>query len=317
MKHFLWSAFLFSSFLSLGCDNCALFLSSSPDDYKNSIGLFYRQRNMFGKYNGFGEIMTQHANHGNDQALWNNNVQEIYQTYELRGTYYFKPKWKTLVVLPLVNNLQIIEDEVRYQVQGIGDPTIVQFYQLYNTQVTDKKHPVIQQLNIGLGLKMPLGKTNRRYENGVPNLDLQPGSGSWDVLSVMTYSLQWRFIGFTSNFSFKFNGENQENYRYGHTFNGKADVFLQTKMNKLTLRGYGGLYNEYATFDTQNYDKLYPTDVYKHTGGSLLYATGGIQLFYQGISLFAEVQNMIQSDLNGFTQLNTKNKFNLGLAYNF
>ena len=36
---------------------------------------------------------------------------------------------------------------------------------------------------MGGGVKLPLGSISKSYAFGTPNLDLQPGSGSWDFCS--------------------------------------------------------------------------------------------------------------------------------------
>jgi hypothetical protein len=38
-------------------------------------------------------------------------------------------------------------------------------------------------MSIGEGLKIPLGKTNITFDGCTSNLDLQPGTGSWDILT--------------------------------------------------------------------------------------------------------------------------------------
>ena len=90
---------------------------------------------MFGEYDLFGEMVTTlHAGHGNDLALWGKEVRETYQNYEIRGNYYFRERWKTTVNVPIVNNKQKIDDFVRYQVRNIGDPILIESYQILNTK---------------------------------------------------------------------------------------------------------------------------------------------------------------------------------------
>jgi len=81
---------------------------------------------MFGSYNAFGEmITTRHAGHGNDLALWGNDVSETYRTMELRGNFYFFDKWRTTIIIPYVFNTQNIDDAVRYRVNAVGDPVLL------------------------------------------------------------------------------------------------------------------------------------------------------------------------------------------------
>jgi hypothetical protein len=68
-------------------------------------------------------------------AFWDEKVIESYFTYELRGSFYIRKKWKTSIVLPLVNNQQKIGDYWRYKnFTGLGDPIIMESYQVYKTR---------------------------------------------------------------------------------------------------------------------------------------------------------------------------------------
>jgi hypothetical protein len=80
MKQFVTSIALLVSFLGIACDNCNVYLSFAPTDYKNSISLFLRQRQLFGTYNQIGEmISTKHSGH-NEPALWGKQITETFQT---------------------------------------------------------------------------------------------------------------------------------------------------------------------------------------------------------------------------------------------
>ncbi len=318
MKYLILSALLWLSCVGIACDNCNVYLSVSPNDYQNSIGIFMRQRSMFGEYSLFGEMTaTKHASHGNDKAFWGKKVYETYQTYELRGTYYHREKWKTTIVLPFVNNHQRIDDFKRYSLQGVGDPMIMESLQLVNTKRDTNKRSFSHRLMLGGGIKFPLGKTNLSSANGVPNLDLQPGTGSWDALLFSTYTAKWKFIGANGNVSIKKNGRDQNSYRYGNTFNGTANLFIDLNLKKLTLRVLGGTYFEKAKMD----DSIYGTDdeIYVHTdtGGKVTFLSCGLQLYTSNIQLFGEYQTAMKNELNGYTQLLTRNRMNLGIVYNF
>ncbi len=318
MRNVIIVIMLLISSVGFTCDNCNIYLNLSPDDYKNSIGFYARQRLMYGEYSPFGEmIATRHANHGNDIALWGKEVFETYQTYELRGSFYFKRKWKTTFILPAVNNTQNVAGIERFQVNGFGDPIIIESFQLYTTEKDTCDQFFFQRLNIGIGFKTPLGKINLQYENGTPNLDLQPGTGSWDLISFLSYTLKWKTIGVESNVSFKVNGKNQTNYQYGNTLNGTVNLFADKKGKALTTRFFTTAYIENAFLD-KTHDLS--TDIafeHNNTGGNALFAGGGIKFFWNNFILFGEYQKTIYNNLNGFTQLINRNRVNLGLAYNF
>jgi hypothetical protein len=298
------------------CDNCNVYLNLSPNDYQNSIAIYARHRVMFGEYDFFGEMISpQHTGHGNDMALWGNQILENYQTLEARGSFYFKERWNTRIILPFENNTQFIGDVKRYHVQGIGDPIILQSYQLVNTKRDTLKNQFAQRLSIGGGIKFPLGKTNLHYENGTPNLDLQPGSGSWDLLGLFVYSMKYRFVGLTSNLTAKWNGKDLQNYRYGLSTNLNLNLFADLKIKNYTVRFTGGTYIERAEMDASYSSLDQSKTVHDDTGGTILFTNGGLQLFTPKFQFFGEYQHCLTTNLNGYRQLLTKNKLNLGITY--
>ncbi|MCC7453038.1 MAG: hypothetical protein IT222_02640 [Crocinitomix sp.] len=318
MKKLFLSLLFAISTISFACDNCNVYLNVSPNDYQNSISIYARQRLMFGEFNFFGEMISpNHTGHGNDMNLWGKNVVEYYQTYEARASFYLKERWNTLIVLPFENNRQFIETEKRYQVQGIGDPIILQSYQLINTKRDTTKNQFVQRLSAGAGIKFPLGKTNLHYENGTPNLDLQPGTGSWDLLGMVVYSMKYRFFGLTSNLTAKWNGKDLQNYRYGLSSNLTLNLFADAKIKKSTLRLLGGSYLERAEMDASYSFLDHSKTVHANTGGTVVYANAGLQFFMPKFQFFAEYQHGITNRLNGYTQLLTKNKMNIGITYVF
>lgn len=317
MKQFATSFALFVSFVGIACDNCNVYLSFSPTDYKNSISLFSRQRELFGAYNQIGEmIATKHTGH-NEPAFWGKKVTETYQTAELRGSFYIRDKWKTTIILPYVHNNQSIENTTRYDLHGFGDPIVLQSYQLYSTKKDTTNQPFYQRLLIGGGIKFPLGKTTRMFENGKPNLDLQPGSGSWDLISFAAYTFKYKFLGMENNVNFKWNGKDVFQYKYGNTLNATSSLFAQVEFKVVTLRAYSGLYFEKAQMDETHYYFDEPPMIHGDTGGNVLFANYGVKVFLDKFTIFGEYQDNIHSKLNGYTQLLTRNRINLGLTYNF
>lgn len=310
---------LWFPFLSFACDNCNVYLNLSPNDYKNSIGIFMRHREMYGEYNLVGEmITTRHAGHGNDMAFWGEKVVENYFTYEIRGSFYIREKWKTRFVLPLVNNHQRIGDYQRYKnILGLGDPIIMESYQVFNTKRDTGTSRFSQRMSVGAGLKFPVGKTNLTYNNGSPNLDLQPGSGSWDVLAFIAYTAKYEFIGLTSNLNHKRNGLDAQDYRYGSVTNGTLNLFGDMHFKRFQLRVEAGTYFEHANMDETLYFSNELPHKHYDTGGNVWFANGKIQLFTDHFVAFIEYQSPFSDNLNGYTQLLTKNKINSGIIYTF
>ncbi len=320
MNKIITSVLLVISTYSLACDGCNVYVNFSPNDYKNRISLFTRNRLMVGEYNMFGQMtLTKHASHGNDPSFWNKQVVENYNTIELRGEFYHRQVWKTSVYLSYVNNHQVVGDDKRYVVNGFADPIIMESYQVYNSVASENGDQLQQRLEVGVGLKLPLGEIDKVYPMGVPNLDLQPGTGSVDVLGNLTFLLKFKQVGLYSNLNYKYNNFNSDGYKYGNTINSTINLFLQTKGDKITFMPIVGAYAEYLTLDKSKYEQLDTKTVinYADTGGEIWFANLGLKVFAGNFTLTSEFQKVIGSRLNGYTQLLTRHKINVGLTYSF
>lgn len=309
---------LWLSYAGWACDNCNIYLNTSPNDYKNSIGIFMRQRQMYGKYSYFGEmIATKHAGHGYDPAFWGKEVFERFQTYELRGSFYIREKWKTTVIFPYIKNNQQIDNFMRYKLNGIGDPILMQSYQVFTTKKDTVKKKFNQRLLVGLGIKFPLGKIDLKRNSNTPNLDLQPGTGSYDGFTYLIYTAKYKFVGLTSNINLKVNGKNIGGYRYGKTLNATLNFFTDLKIKSSTVRLLGGGYLEAAGFDESYSADNHFVTTHKDTGGKAYFLNTGIKLFVGKFLIFGEYQTNIKNQLNGYTQLLNRDKINTGVIYNF
>jgi len=312
--------FFFVSTYLFACDGCNVFVNFSPNDYKNRVSVFTRNRMMIGEYNMFGQMtLTKHASHGNDPSFWNNQVVERYNTLELRGDFYIREIWKTTVILPYISNHQTVGDEDRYIVNGFSDPILMESFQVYNSFKSDNVKKLVHRLEVGIGIKFPLGRINRMYEVGMPNLDLQPGTGSFDYLGSLTYITKYKQFGMYSNFNYKFNTYNVEDYKYGNTTNLTLNAFFQTKGKNISFMPSVGGYIEQMSFDKNRYAQLNELIVidYQDTGGQILFANAGLKVFKGSFVLTAEYQKVMGSNLNGYTQLLTRHRINVGLTYSF
>ncbi|MEO9531350.1 MAG: hypothetical protein ABJG68_11485 [Crocinitomicaceae bacterium] len=311
MKTCILLSLILISFQSFACDNCNVYMGLSPNDDKNMAGVYYRSRLMMGAYNFYGlQTMQKHAAHGNDPAFWGNQVSEYFNTIELRGEFLIKKRWRTTVIVPYVINTQTLDETRRYLIQGMADPIVLQGYQLLNPYKLCTKDDVVQRLEIGGGLKVPVGAINKEVNGLYPNLDLQPGSGSLDGLIYAKYIFKYKGFGVAANTNFKFNGKNKDPYRYGNTFNSTINFFYQTKIKETTFMPMIGVNLERAAFDES-------TEVHYDTGGSAYFAQLGLKVFLKNFVIFGEFQKAISNQMNGYSQLINKQKLNLGLAYKF
>ena len=80
-----------------------------------------------------------------------------------------------------------------------------------------------------------------------------------------------------------------------------------------------GGYFEKMNIDKSKYNQTGKVNVieYQDTGGDIIYGNIGLNLYYKSVKLFALYQKKMYNQLNGYTQLVTKYKINVGLTYNF
>jgi hypothetical protein len=84
--------------------------------------------------------------------------------------------------------------------------------------------------NFGTGLKLPTGKY---FKLGFDELNMLPGSGSWDYLLNLNYYLQFKSFGFQNESSFSIRTENKYSYQFGNAFSNSNLVFYKWEINKI------------------------------------------------------------------------------------
>jgi len=299
------------SFLdALACDNCNVYLNINPNDYQNTIGLQYRSRYHYGQYNTVGNLMLKHG--GAPTYLFaNKKIAEYYSRIEINGSYYFNEKWKLQYVIPYLKNIQTVDGLAKYIVNGLGDPILLQNYQLFNTRDIDDSTKFVHRATIGLGVKIPLGSIDRSYEYGTPNIDLQTGTGSWDGLFNFSYFMKVDKVGWSNNINYKINTENKNGFKYGNSLNISSLLFFQIPVKKLVVMPTFGVYGELTKEDYLNQEKE------ELSGGKSWFVDYGISLYLKKIRISANYQPNFSSVLKDKNQLATVNRFMVGINYNF
>lgn len=292
----------------LACDVCNAYIAPGLSNQQNSVGLVYRYRKMMGEYSPFGtQLQTKHAAHGNDPFFWSKQVIENYNTIELQGKFLWKERFISSFVLPYSINNQLVNNTLRYTVSGFGDPLILQEVILLNRNFHSDTSKIF--LTFGTGFKVPLGATDKMINEEIPNLDLQPGSGSFDVLLVSNYQLLLRGVFIQGLSSFRINGKNEEAYQYGNAFNQTLNFGYKFNLKNTALLPYFGGYFEQASFDKSDI-------VHEDTGGKTYYLQGGVRFLYASkMEFFAEYQPSLKTNLNGYQQLITDFRGNIGIKF--
>ncbi len=201
------------------------------------------------------------------------------------------------------------------ETSGIGDAVFLAKYAMPN---------VLGQgtvLNLGIGTKAPLGKSNLTTEEGFQlTADLQPGSGAWDVLGWLSVSKGLNFrpsATLSGSFTYRLTGKNNSYlnglaiYEFGDVVQANAgytDQFLLFN----TIFNPGVIYKYRKSFS----DKIDDSDI-PNTGGEWVFVRP--QLAAQitpTIALSTRIELPIYSNVEG-TQLTPTWRFTVGISFKF
>lgn len=194
----------------------------------------------------------------------------------------------------------------RNQSVGLGDALFLIRYSLQPFTILHRTF-----LAVGLGIKFPTGKISAT-ENGIrlPE-DMQPGTGSWDVLAIFAYAIK-KFpvpqMDLIFRTSFRVNSSNKYRYHFGNEwFNRVGGIFYLTDTFWLSST----VLLRYSTPDKRNSTTI------PNTGGVWVYIQPGIYIsFSQRTLLRAGLYWPLYRKLNG-TQLTTSYRLEGNITFNF
>lgn len=232
----------------------------------------------------------------------------------LRGSYGLTDKLAVTGMVSWINEIENVEafaGDNRFSATGIGDALLIAQYNLIQKQFVN--------LLFGTGVKFPLGRTDiRDPETGLLlNPDLQPGSGSWDLILSARFEKQhvWKDnLTFIAELTSRLNTEadrfeGQQAYQFGREYRlniGFRDRYLVGHL--LIDPTLNFLYRRSEA------DQVRGSTV-PNTGGHWVHMTPGVN--WQTTPAFtvgAAVGIPLYRNLTG-TQLTTTNRFTLTLSY--
>ncbi len=307
MKKILW-VLLFLSMAphAMACDICGFYLGIQPHDRTSSFGLYYRYRLLEGDMtaNGF-------AKHGDAAAgpVANDHYKELYQVVEFRADMWLRERWAVMVSLPMANNYQSLNGRTSADVYGMSDPLVLGRYLLANTRCLSDSIRTVHRVLLGGGVKMPLGRTTATYRGAVVEGDLQPGTGSWDLLFTAEYLVRHDRVGLSTNAIARYNGRNSEQYALGNGLSNTTELFLRMDGRKLSWVPSVGVYMEFLTKDLQE------SRTVEGTGGSTIYAHLGSRVWWRSWVLSANYQYALGGHM-GALMVPNRERLILGIAYN-
>ena len=254
------------------CDVCGASsgnqgLGILPQFYRNFAGLQYQQRS-------FSSLHSQHETNLPQQAS-----AEYYHTIQAWGRYGLSNRVQLFAFVPYHINTQQVAG-VTTTTAGIGDISVLGMVKLVNTQNKKATH----LLFAGAGIKAPTGQytgITTRDRDGLPNM--QPGTGSWDVLANANYTCSFsNNMGFNAEAAYTFTTPNSDDYKYGNRLSTALTGFYRRQAASITLMPAAGLKYEYTLHDYDNYTRKWLND---QTGGSMLYGTLALQAYHKRTGL--------------------------------
>ena len=119
-------------------------------------------------------------------------------------------------------------EDVRTNIAGLGD--VVLMGNLVFADNSDSTNARFKHFGtIGLGVKAPTGSY---FRLGFDEVNMLPGTGSWDGILNATYLIQKEQFGFQNECSFTYKTANKYTYRFGNALSYSGLFFYRWTINK-------------------------------------------------------------------------------------
>ncbi len=207
------------------------------------------------------------------------------------------------------------EDQInRVNTQGFGDAVIMAKFILSRVSETGS------ELQLGVGPKLPLGRSDLTNDSGITlNADMQPGSGSWDLITWAYFARQFerrpsmlatvRIVG-------RLNGMNTEyldtqTYRFGNSMQFYVGIGDQLALGNLLVSPSLSLRYRYTDGDQINGQTL------DNTGGQWINVLPAISLHLGPNTILHLIPEIPLYSNVGGTQLTPTFRMQVGFYHTF
>ena len=296
------------------CDVCGIFLGIQPHDRTSSVSLLYRFRQLEGNLLEAGSFsaLPKHGGHGVEgiALTGNDHYRELYQVMELRADIWLGERFAVLASLPAVNNYRAVNGYVSTDIYGVGDPLVIGRYMVVNTKCLTLDEKVVHRLMLGAGAKLPFGRSDVRFLDQPVAVDMQPGTGTVDLLASLEYMVRYKRNGAALTMIARHNGTNSDEYRLGHGISTTAEVFRRYDLgDNVKLMPSLGLYHELSARDAENGRTV------QGTGSSTLFTHVGSRMWWRNWMLSATFQYAAMRDM-GELMVPNRMRIVTGITYN-
>ena len=276
-----------------GCDVCGCsasnqFLGILPRYNYNFVGFQYQESSFSSDHPSLYEHRP------------NVHSRDMYATFQLWARYNVGKHYQVFAFVPYQYNRHT-EDSANTKSSGIGDVSL-----LVNRIFIKKEGKQLSHLLIGgMGMKLPTGAHTGISEldkQGLPNM--QPGTGSWDVITNANYTVHFKQVGINVDGAYTFTTPNRDNYKYGNRLNTGVMGFYSIPLKDWSLLPQVGIRYEYTLHDYDNYARHWLNE---QSGGYLCCAAAGLQAYYKSIGVRLTYQlPLSQHYASGYVTANHK-----------
>ncbi|MCB0763954.1 MAG: hypothetical protein R2815_08480 [Flavobacteriales bacterium] len=306
-----WTLLLMAS-VGHACDICGIYLGVQPNDRRSTVGLFWRSRIMEGTTR---VPMTSYllAKHGSevhpDVPSQEVPMTEIVNVAELRADLRLTDRFYLLASVPVMNTYRSVNNYILLDAYGVGDAFAMLRYQLVNTRCDTEVPPFVHRLLIGAGAKAPVGRNDLRVDDELASPDIQLGTGSWDLLASVEYSVRHGRTGGGVSALARINGTNATGYHLGNGLSTTAEVFHRFGNDTLSFAPALGAYAEWMGLD---HEHGVSDD---GTGGTTIFSHAGVRVWWRRFSFSAYYQHALLNNV-GDHITPTRQRFVAGVAFN-
>ncbi len=301
MKFITTIALVFTYYTSVACDVCGAVSNNQslgilPQYYKHFVGIQYQYRSFNSVHPSVFEGMPSQ------------NSSEYYQTVQIWGKVNISNRLQLFAFVPYQYNNQQT-DVSSISIRGMGDASLLAMGTIVRTpdSVKNVKHLLLA----GAGIKAPTANMNKTATLGNA-LNLQTGTGSWDIVLSGNYTIRNNKSGVNTDVSYVITTPSS-NYKYGNRFSMGITGFLWYKTGNWALQPQVGIRYDLALHDYNNYSQKW---LDRNTGGYISYTNIGIQLFHKRIGLQTNYAIPIW---HNYAKGNVKaiSRYDIGLLYFF
>lgn len=275
------------------CDVCGCSIGGNyfgilPQFHRHFVGLRYSEQS----------FRSAHSTRAAQSGIFDSDEQ--FRTLDVLGRFYPLRRLQVFVLAPY-HDFTRIENGTRVHTQGLGDLSLMGNWIALDTG--DSLRTTWQHtLTIGGGIKLPTGgHAIKDAEGQTLHPNLQPGTGSTDVMLSATYTLRRGAWGFSSDVLGRLNTANHHDYQFGNRVSGSAKFFYWKNFRKVAFLPNIGVF---ADASAPNREDGWAVD---QTGGNILLGTLGLDCYAGNFSVGLTVQPPISQHLgDGAIEANTR-----------